>query len=327
MQTWAFTGNTVLYTDGNGNQWQRTYDSLGRLTKVREPDGTHQSPSMETDYTNYDALNNLWTVTQCGGSCPGQNRIRNFTFDGLSRLLSATNPEDGTSTYFYDANGNLTSKTSPLVNATSGTQTITYCYDGLNRMTYKSYVSGFSCSSPTSGLAASYAYDSSGISGAQNDIGMLTDEKSYAGTTLAFDRSPFAYDAMGRLQKERQCVLGNCSTLEVQPAYTWDSNGNLLTYSTGISPTSTVNPLTFTYSYDVANRLQTITSNWVDSTHPATILSTQTGTNHCSNAPPTSYSAFGKLMNAELGSGLVLNRAFDGGLREYCETDLGYVVP
>jgi YD repeat-containing protein len=41
---------------------------------------------------SYDALNNLLSVTQ-NGSNSGSARIRTFTYDSLSRLLCAANPE------------------------------------------------------------------------------------------------------------------------------------------------------------------------------------------------------------------------------------------
>ena len=65
---------------------------------------------------------------------------RRFTYDSLSRLLTANNPESGTITYSYDADGNLLQKTSPAPNQTgSATQTVSYCYDELHRVTGKGY--------------------------------------------------------------------------------------------------------------------------------------------------------------------------------------------
>ncbi len=61
------TGTWVDTTDENGNHWQHISDSFGRMTNVMEPNGTSQSPTMETDYT-YNALNDLTGVTQWGGA-------------------------------------------------------------------------------------------------------------------------------------------------------------------------------------------------------------------------------------------------------------------
>jgi hypothetical protein len=40
-------------------------------------------------------------------------RVRRFTYDSLSRLLTASNPETGVISYFYDSNGNLLQKVIP----------------------------------------------------------------------------------------------------------------------------------------------------------------------------------------------------------------------
>src|SRR2546430_17318048 len=50
----------------------------------------------------YDALDNLTSVTQ------GTQPARTFNYDSLKRLSSAWNLESGTTSYQYDANGNLT---------------------------------------------------------------------------------------------------------------------------------------------------------------------------------------------------------------------------
>src|SRR5258707_11520819 len=91
----------------------------------------------------YDALGNLLCVEQHGsvGTATGCSdspasdatsawRVRRFTYDSVSRLLTATNPESGTISYVYDDDGNMLQKTSPAPNQTgAATQTISYCYD------------------------------------------------------------------------------------------------------------------------------------------------------------------------------------------------------
>src|SRR6185312_3975921 len=108
----------------------------------------------------YDALGNLLRVDQKGSS-PNDStqwRTRTFTYDSLSRLLTANNPESGTITYSYDADGELLHKTSPAPNQTgTATQTVSYCYDELHRVTGKGY-GGQSC--PLTTPVVTYAYDS-----------------------------------------------------------------------------------------------------------------------------------------------------------------------
>jgi RHS repeat-associated protein len=105
--------------------------------------GRFITPDWAAKATAVDALGNLLTVTQKGDpavNTSSQWRVRNFTCNSLSQLLTATNPESGTITYSYAADGNLLQKTSPLANQTgSATQTVSYCYDALHRVTGKGY--------------------------------------------------------------------------------------------------------------------------------------------------------------------------------------------
>jgi len=114
-------GTVVTVTDQAGKLRRSVTNALGQLTRVDEPDGNNQlgtvdAPNQPTNYS-YDTLNNLTTVQQngvnaqqCGGA-PNCSQTRSFTYNSLSRLLSATNPESGTINYSYDLNGNLTNKT------------------------------------------------------------------------------------------------------------------------------------------------------------------------------------------------------------------------
>src|SRR5260370_240574 len=66
---------------------------------------------------------------------------RSFQYDSLKRLVRATNPEIGLSgngsiTYSYDDSGNLATRTDPRVTTTFS------AYDGMNRVTGKSYSDG-----------------------------------------------------------------------------------------------------------------------------------------------------------------------------------------
>ena len=271
-ESWIYTGNTVLYKDPHGNQWQRTSDSLGRLTKVLEPNGTSQTPSMETDYSSYDVLNDLLSVAQCGGACSSSSPVvRQFSYDGLGRLVAANNPENQsppdspasltcantpsgsvwTSCYSYDADNNLKTRTSPLVNAGGlDTQTIGYCYDGLNRKTYEFYSGSFSCTNP-SGYAASYTYDTSTVQNALNVIGKLTDEKAYVAGTMVSERKPYWYDAIGRLMGEQQCPFGSSCANQYVFNYVYDLAGDLTSSANVFASVS--------YSYDSASRLNGVT--------------------------------------------------------------------
>ncbi len=151
------SGVCTTVTDEAGNSRESCVDGLGRLTGVWEDPGSSPHLNYETDYS-YDALNNLLSVTQKGSN--GTNaRVRTFTYDSLSRLACAANPEvqavtcpplvtsafpPGAITYAYDADGNVITKTAPLPNQTAATSSVTtgYTYDQLNRLTIKNYKDG-----------------------------------------------------------------------------------------------------------------------------------------------------------------------------------------
>ena len=103
------TGALTTVTDEIGNQRTSQTDGLGRLTCVWEAPNV-SGYNYETDY-GYDPLSNLLSVIQKGGSGSSQWRQRSFIYDSLSRLTSAANPESGTITYGFDANGNVATKT------------------------------------------------------------------------------------------------------------------------------------------------------------------------------------------------------------------------
>jgi len=245
----SYSRNQTTVTDEIGNQRTSQTDGLERLTTVWEaPNNTNYN--YQTVYT-YDPLNNLLGVNQTGGSRP-----RTFTYDSLSRLLCAANPEvqvvtcpasgttfpTGAITYTYDLNSNLSSKVAPKPGQT-GTATVTtnYSYDALNRITQKSYSDGTT-------LPAVFGYDQTNITmGTQqfpitNSIGRLS-------WTCVSQQSPpwcipmtaFSYDAMGRpLFEARSSSSGSSAQYKIYYSYYKDGSLNTLTYPSGDVVTYTV---------------------------------------------------------------------------------------
>jgi RHS repeat-associated protein len=150
----VFTGNvTTTYAsevttvaDQAGKQRRSTVDGLGRLTQVDEL-FENGSVYATTTYA-YDARGNLKTVTQDAAT----QAPRSFSYDGLSRLTSATNPESGTVSFQYDLASNLKKRTDARFISSN------YEYDSLNRVKSRTYVGD-----PEGTPAVSYFYDSASL--------------------------------------------------------------------------------------------------------------------------------------------------------------------
>jgi RHS repeat-associated protein len=244
-----------------------SFTGAGSLAGGANPGpGTLSNPYI-TQY-QYDALGNLLCVEQHGdatgtgcASTPSSDatsawRVRRFTYDSLSRLLTAYNPESGTISYVYDNNGNLLQKTSPAPNQTgTATQTISFCYDALNRVTGKAYgVASCPLSSPVVG----YIYDQG-----TNGVGKLTSLTDQAGS------GSYVYDVLGRITSETRTINGVTKNLSY--GYNLDGSIATVTYPSGA---------VITYTPDSAGR----------------VLSAIDNTNNINYATAATYGADGALI-------------------------------
>lgn len=234
--------SSVTVTDEAGHTRTSCTDGLGRLVEVDEP-GSYYT------FYNYDILGNLLCVWQrgsdttavpafsfnystntsnCLSAVPAVWRPRSFSYDSLSRLISATNPESGTITYTYDVNGNVSSKIAPQPNQTgSATVTINYSYDVLNRLITKSYV-GMSTAAPK------YGYDGVALTGCTTTPPTLIDNYPKGRRTSMCDGSgatSWAHDEMGRVITETRKIGGVAKTISY--SYNFDGSLKTLTYPTG----------------------------------------------------------------------------------------------
>jgi hypothetical protein len=295
---------TSVIDEGNGNGSQSIQkisqvDGLGRLVSLCELSGSLPvGPANQacgqaiaangylTTY-QYDGLSNLTGVTQGGIG-------RGFTYDSLSRLLTAFNPESGTVCYGtwtsgygstctsgYDADGNPTKHTMLAANQTGTTTvTTTYQYDNLNRLLSKTYSDG-----TTPG--AYYYYDQSTANGATltNPTGRLTSEGTWNGSRW-LTTGEFGYDPKGRVVLDGQNV-----PTQYTLNYTYDYAGDQLTNTNGLG-------VTLTYGYNVAQRVTSLASTLSDANHPPTMLSSPT------------YNAFGSLLNVSFGNAVQETNAY-----------------
>jgi YD repeat-containing protein len=263
-------------------------------------------PNSAKTYYNYDLLDDLTCVAQDGGNGGGpsstcQNsavwRQRSFAYDNLAHLLSAANPETGTTSYAYDYNGNVSTKQDarPI--------TVSYGYDTINRVWSKSYSDG---ATPIS----FYQYDT-----ATNGVGQLanawtqptgsTINTSFAAGTFLSLNKMLQYDAMGRLQSASQqhCIGTTCSAPSPYSlTMVYDLLGNL--NSLGNSAGANGSLLTLTNFFDTASRPCLSTSSWTlpnisnQPTGPANLFQTSSS----STTNNFGYAATGALQNWYLGS-------------------------
>jgi RHS repeat-associated protein len=202
----SFNGNTTLNNGSDPNAFSNAYKTL---------------------YA-YDVLGNLLCVEQRGNvtgtgcsSDPSQDasspwRVRRFTYDSLSRLLSAKNPESGTVSYSYNDDSVLISKTDArgiTINYNPSDSPI----DALHRVTKETY----SNADPS----VSYFYDQTSYNGLTiaNGVGRRT------GMTDASGQTAWSYDAMGRTTDEKR-TIGTAPPKTI--SYQYDLAGSLkqLTY-------------------------------------------------------------------------------------------------
>lgn len=87
-------------------------DRAGRLIRVIEDDG---GLAATTNYT-YDEGKRLASVTMNGSTT---TQVRLFDYDRSGLLRSETHPESGTTSYQYDAAGNIVTRTTPVATLTS----------------------------------------------------------------------------------------------------------------------------------------------------------------------------------------------------------------
>lgn len=227
----------------------------------------------------YSALGNLVGVNQKGDGSQAA-RVRSFTYDSLSRLLTSHNPESGTVTYTYDANSNLATKQD------ARGLTITYSYDQLNRLSGKAYSDG---TRPITNY-----YDVAVYFPVTNAIGRLV---------MATNNDPnhggaenFSYDPMGRIIEQRDYLQSGWQPA-ITPQYNLLGALTSLTYPSGRQ---------VTFSYNTGDQL--------DQVQFASFSGTSAGYNYWSAADNSFYPT-GAPKAVTLGNGVVETYSFNQRLQ------------
>lgn len=200
------------------------------LSGGQDPYGSSLAHPYVTKYS-YDGLGNLTCAVQKGmdtspfticSAAPATWRPRSFSYDSLARLLTTYNPESGQTSYQYDSNSNLISKTDArgvTINYNPASSPI----DALNRVTMKTYSDG------TPSVTYHYDQNCCGVT-SLNPVGRLT--SANAGNTELV----FSYDPMGRINTQWDCppsgiARGYCYVISAL----YDAAGSMtsLTYPDG----------------------------------------------------------------------------------------------
>ncbi len=215
----AYDDWKVTTTDAKGNQKDLYKDAYGNLIKV----GEHNGANIYTTIYTYDGAGNLTKITDALGN------VRNFTYDGLGRRLTAqdlhasADTTFGTWTYTYDASGNLTSRLDPKG------QTVNYTYDNINRLLTEDYTGW-------AGTEVTYTYDTC-VNGKGRLCSVATNDYTESKK----------YNALGLISDETKSI----DSVSYPTSYIYDRQGNITSFT---NPDGSM----LKYSYNTAGQLEQV---------------------------------------------------------------------
>ena len=129
-QTFDRLGELTSSADAYGNTSKFTYDDLGRLANAYNPDGSFAQ-------YGFDQAGNLTSLTDYGpapaGQAAPQLRSASLGYDPNGNLTSAKDWNGNTTSYTYDAAGELTSQVRPV--SSSSSISTAYGYDPAGNQT------------------------------------------------------------------------------------------------------------------------------------------------------------------------------------------------
>jgi len=206
-----------------------------------------------TTYT-YDMLNHL---TQVSMPRPTGTQTRTFVYNATTqRLSSETQPETGTTSYTYNADGTLATKT----NARS--QVTKYIYDTYQRVTQTQYFPDPAHPTTEDTCArVTWTYDTNTLDAkfSQNGWGRPTTATWGANGCTSTNNHTFrymySYTSGGLITKKRVQVDGH----NLDATYTYNGEGRVATVQ---HPSAQNDPgLTWTYSFDSMGRPYSLVDN------------------------------------------------------------------
>jgi RHS repeat-associated protein len=313
------TGSATNYTlstssTHSGNFAQSFTASPSGATLMGGLDAGDLSNNPYVTLYRYDTLGNVYCVEQhgdaasgtgCPGTPPGATdtpvqpdpnnawRRRLFAYDSLSRLRWTSNPESGTTSYQYDDNGNVITKTDArgiTINYNPPESPI----DSLNRVTKKTYSNG----DPSVVLT----YD---VAPGNTPATLLNLVGRLSGSSVGNVSTVQSYDVIGRVASQWQCTPLNCGTGWLRQDYAYSLAGGLASHVFD-------NGFTITQTYDSAGRISQVTSTISDAQHPGTLATFDSS---------LGFYPSGNLRKMTLGNGLTETAAYNNRLQP-CRTNL-----
>jgi RHS repeat-associated protein len=273
-------GNPATVTDaanGSTRTTTTTYDGAGRPTKVTVTGGT--GTAVPDTSTTYDPATGQKATVTSGGQTVSYTydvlgRQTQYTdgatttttaYDALDRPVTVTNNAPSTTTYTYDRakdpRGLLTSMTDSVAG------TISADYDSNGAMQAEHLPGGISLAVTRDQADAvtgrTYTRDSDQVQIAA-DTGSDTiqgQQATHDSTTGTGADQAYTYDQAGRLTKVDDTQSGTTT----HRAYAFDNNTNRTGLTTTVDNTdgSAGTPVTTAYTYDSADRLQTLNGTGV----------------------------------------------------------------
>lgn len=272
-------GQTTEYLDERANLTSTTFDRLGRVTLIVHPESSVSGGATvaPTEEFEFDTVGNLVSRTDRRGE------TTTFTYDGLNRAITQTDPAVGNNPAgvlftAYDDSGNTTltidqlgaraeatyddagrqrTATSVVRNATPtpASYTTTYDYDDLGNQTFEQ--------TPT-GDVARWEYSAASELTTQIDASLSETVTAYdvAGRAISITdplgrTTTYDYDLAGRQTAQHDFAPDSTPLTTSTTAY--DAAGNLIA-STTPRGVASGNPAAYTtsYTYDPISRLTTV---------------------------------------------------------------------
>ncbi len=261
--------------DAKGIGRVQVYDVDGRLREVREDAAadfsssyvTQYQPEIDTTYFYKPGDPNTPYIRYSLPTIVQGAQSRWQRVDSLGRVTQDQQVESGLTSLTYDDAGRALTKTD-----SRGIVTTTY-YDEINRPTSLTFSDG------TPGIT--YVYDTGSYG-----IGRLAS----VGNSVA--TSAYTYNNVGQVTREDKTING----VPFYATYGYNLAGQV---TTARLPNGT----TLTNTYDGIGRLASLTSDWVDGNHPATLASGFV------------YNAAQAVAQVDFGNGTRMTRTFNSGLQ------------